>query len=338
MSKYSEYENYRFKKRPKKHGSKPRTKIRPKYENALTGRVIKVDRGRYTVILDENQANERTVTAVRAKDLRKQAIVVGDLVSLVGDTSGDEGTLVRLVKIQNRKNVLRRSGDDSDNLERILVANADNLLIVVAAVNPEPRTGLIDRMIVAAFAVGIKPYLCVTKTDLASAHELRNYYEPLGIEVFESQLIDKKIPHEFIENITNEITNKITVLAGHSGVGKSTLVNALTHANRETGAVNEVTGRGRHTTSSSKALKLNTKGWVIDTPGIRSFGLAHVTTTDVLTGFPEILEATTNCEKGCLHDNEAVNCGIDALLTENPATTRLASRVTSLRRLLKNLS
>ncbi|MFT4186828.1 MAG: ribosome small subunit-dependent GTPase A [Micrococcaceae bacterium] len=338
MSKYSEYENYRFKKRPKKHGSKPRTKIRPKYEDALIGRIIKVDRGRYTAILDENQASERTVTAVRAKDLRKQAIVVGDLVSLIGDTSGIKGTLARLVKIQNRKNVLRRSGDDSDNLERILVANVDNLLIVVAAADPKPRTGLIDRMIVAAFAVGINPYLCVTKTDLASAKELRNYYEPLGISVFESRLTGEEIPNELIKNITDEITNKITVLSGHSGVGKSTLVNALTHANRETGAVNEVTGRGRHTTSSSKALKLNTKGWAIDTPGIRSFGLAHVTTTDVLTGFPEILEATTNCEKGCRHDEEAVNCGIDTLLIQNPTDTRLASRVISLRRLLKNFS
>ena len=93
--------------------------------------------------------------------------MTGDRVAVVGDTTGEEGTLARIVRIEPRTTLLRRSADDTDEVERVIVANADQMLIVVAAANPEPRTRLVDRYLVAAYDAGIEPMLCVTKTDLA---------------------------------------------------------------------------------------------------------------------------------------------------------------------------
>ncbi len=133
--------------------------------------MVQVDRGRYTVsMLDDS----RPVTAMRGKAMRRSAegrtpVVAGDVVGLVGDTSGNEGSLARLVRIEDRSSLLRRSADDTDDAERVIVANADQLLIVVAAADPEPRTGFIDRALVAAFEAGIRPVLLVTKGDLAES-------------------------------------------------------------------------------------------------------------------------------------------------------------------------
>src|SRR5690606_15838379 len=128
--------------------------------------VTGVDRGRYAALIldgDEPESDatrdgrgtrrhgETFVTATRARELRNTSIVVGDRVQLVGDVSGTEGTLSRIVGIEPRRTVLRRSADDSDTVERVMVANADQMLIVVAAANPEPRLRLVDRYLVAAY-------------------------------------------------------------------------------------------------------------------------------------------------------------------------------------------
>src|SRR5699024_9111978 len=169
---YSRYDESSVPKRPSKRGSRPRTKDRPAHEDAITGRVMTVDRGRYTIYLSPQRKTKTTkaskaryITAMRAREMRKTAIVVGDLVDVVGDVSGDEGTLGRIVRLQPRDTVLRRSADDTDAYERIVVANVDTLIIVVAAANPEPRTGFIDRAMVAAYDAGITQLLCITKTD-----------------------------------------------------------------------------------------------------------------------------------------------------------------------------
>lgn len=135
---YSDYDESSVRVRPNKKGTRPRTKDRPAYDKAVIGRIITVDRGRYTAILDEDTAQERIVIAARARELRRQAIVPGDLVALVGDTSGKPDTLARLVRIQERKTLPRRAADDTDATERVVVANVDKLVIVVAAA--EPRT------------------------------------------------------------------------------------------------------------------------------------------------------------------------------------------------------
>ncbi|OUD85964.1 GTPase RsgA [Clavibacter michiganensis subsp. michiganensis] len=129
--------------------------------------MLTVDRGRFGVLVGEDTPDEHTLIATRARELGKKAVVTNDRVDIVGDTSGDEGSLSRIVRIAPRRTLLRRSADDSDAVERVIVANADQMLIVVAAAEPEPRARLVDRYLVAAFDAGIQPILCITKSDVA---------------------------------------------------------------------------------------------------------------------------------------------------------------------------
>lgn len=338
--------------RPNKKGSRPRTKDRPAHEDAVTGRIITVDRGRYTAIVDEDTPSERIVTAARARELRRTPVVAGDLVGLVGDVSGAPDTLARLVRVNERATLLRRSADDTDPVERVVVANADQLVIVVAAANPEPRTGFIDRALVAAYDAGIAPLLCVTKADLKDPAELLANYEHLDLEVIISRTaqeedsgvdsesddgLSARLAGNAVSALHEHLLGRVSVLVGHSGVGKSTLVNALTGSRRATGGVNAVTGRGRHTSSSALALKVNDSpvgSWIIDTPGIRSFGLAHVDPDRILSAFPDLEPGTEACERGCRHDADAVNCGLDAWVESGQAGAAGAARLASLRRLL----
>ena len=130
---------------------------------------------------------ERVLTSTRARELRDQAIVTGDRVDVVGDTSGAEGSLSRIVRIQPRTTLLRRSADDTDEVERIIVANADQLMIVVAAADPEPRPRLVDRYLVAAYDAGIAPLIVITKTDLADPEPFLANFAGLDIPVFRSK-------------------------------------------------------------------------------------------------------------------------------------------------------
>ena len=306
-------------------GHKPRTKRRPRHEDAEKALVIGVDRGRYRLQLESGTA----VTANRAKELRREAVVVGDQVDVVGDLSGEEGTLGRVVRIHPRRNVLRRSADDTDQFERVIVANADQLLMVVATQDPEPRNRLIDRYLVAALDAGITPILCITKTDLAPADFLEGYAHGAGIESF--ALRSDGEPDD-LENLRSALTNRTTVAVGHSGVGKSTLVNRLVPgALRDVGGVNVHTGRGRHTSSSSRALPLEQGGWIIDTPGVRSFGLGHVTPEAIDQGFPDLQEYLSQCPRGCQHQEPDVDCALRSAADGADSTT--AARIDSLIRL-----
>ncbi|MBN9171278.1 MAG: ribosome small subunit-dependent GTPase A, partial [Microbacterium sp.] len=208
--------------RPNPKANRPRTKRRPAHADARIARVLGVDRGRYTVLLDEDAPTEHEVTAVRARELRKQPIVTGDFARVVGDTSGGDGTLARIVGIEERTTLLRRSADDTDQVERVIVANADQMLIVVAAADPEPRERLVDRYLVAALDARIRALLVVTKTDLADPTAFLRHFEGLDLEVFTSARGEMPV-----ERIGAELVGHATVFVGHSGVGKSTLVNAL---------------------------------------------------------------------------------------------------------------
>jgi len=121
------------------------------------------------------------------------------------------------------------------------------------------------------------------------------------------------------------------VVLGHSGVGKSTLVNAIVPGSlRSTGHVNTVTGKGRHTSTSAQALALPGGGWIIDTPGIRSFGLAHVTPDQIVRAFPDLELGILDCPRACSHDEP--DCGLNAWIVDQPANVQ--ERLLSLRRLL----
>jgi ribosome biogenesis GTPase len=229
--------------------------------------------------------------------------------------------------------LLRRSADDSDQVERVIVANATQLMIVIAAANPEPRTRLVDRYLAAALDAGLKPIICVTKTDLQDPTEFLASFAGLSIPVVKTR------SDEFeLDSLKKLLASEVTVLVGHSGVGKSTLVNAIAPlANRAVGIVNEVTGRGRHTSTSVRAIKLE-NGWIIDTPGIRSFGLGHIDPKNLLRSFEDLWETIGSCPRGCTHLTDSPDCALDDAIESGVLGAQAASRVDSLRRLMTSLS
>jgi ribosome biogenesis GTPase len=281
-------------------GSRPRTRTRPRHEDAEPGTVVAVDRGRYAVLVGDTR-----VTAVQARELGRGSVVVGDRVAVVGDLSGGPDSLARIVRVEPRRTVLRRSADDTDPYERVIVANADQLVVVT-------------------------PLLCLTKADLASPDELLAAYADLGTAAVATRrggdgAID-------VGPLRDRLRNRASVLVGHSGVGKSTLVNELIpDAQRAVGEVSAA-GRGRHTSSSAVALPLPESGWVIDTPGIRSFGLAHITAADLLGAFPDLAEGAEECPPNCAHRSAADGCHLDEWVAEGHSTP---GRLASFRRLLE---
>jgi ribosome biogenesis GTPase len=307
-------------------GSRPRTRRRPGHEDAAEAFVASVDRGRYGCLV-----GDLPVIAMKARELGRRAVVVGDRVALAGDISGAQGTLARIVRVRPRTSVLRRSADDTDPVERIIVANADQLVIVCALASPPPRVRFIDRCLVAAYDADISPLLCLTKADLASPDEVVAVYEQLGVPCV---VTSRPFTSDMIAGLRARLARRQSVLIGQSGVGKSTLVNALIpEADRATGVVNPVTGRGRHTSSSAVALRLTDSaegGWVIDTPGLRSFGLGHVSADRVVRAFPDLAEGVAGCLPGCTHLEEA--CALDDWARAHGAEVRLDS----LRRLLRS--
>ncbi|MFE5187044.1 ribosome small subunit-dependent GTPase A [Streptomyces sp. NPDC056628] len=312
--------------RPGRRNTRPRTNIRPKHEDAAEGMVLTVDRGRLTCLV-----GDRVVLAMKARELGRKAAVVGDQVALVGDLSGKKDTLARIVRIGERTSVLRRTADDDDPFERVVVANADQLAIVTALADPEPRPRLIDRCLVAAFDGGLEPLLVLTKSDLASPDELLELYGALDIPYVVTNR-EELADGSAADRVREHLGGKVTAFVGHSGVGKTTLVNALVPEDRRrsTGHVNAVTGRGRHTTTSALALPLGgADGWVVDTPGVRSFGLAHVDPSRVIHAFPDLERGTEGCPRACSHDEP--DCALDAWVAEGHADP---ARLYSLRRLL----
>jgi ribosome biogenesis GTPase / thiamine phosphate phosphatase len=294
--------------------------------------VAAVDRGRYGCVLEDHAdpvVDGRLVTAMKARELGKGSVVVGDRVALAGDVTGSTGSLARIVRVEERTSVLRRSPDDTDPLERVVVANADQLVIVSALADPEPKTRFIDRCLVAAYDAGLDPLLVLTKSDLASPRKLRAFYRPVGLTMLTTR---QPLPAQTMARLHKALDGRISVLIGQSGVGKSSLVNAIVpDAGRAVGRVNAVTGRGRHTSSSAIALRLpGESGWLIDTPGVRGFGLGHVTVDRVVEAFGDLAEGTAACPPGC--DHLSPDCALDEWAASHDALPRLES----LRRLLRS--
>ncbi len=324
-----EYDESDVRVRPGR-GSRPRSKRRPGHADAEPAMVTTVDRGRWTCAPD-GDATREPITAMRARELGRTPIVVGDRVGLVGDLSGAPDALARIVRVDERTTALRRTADDTDPVERVVVANAEQLVIVTAVADPTPRTGFVDRCLVAAYAGGLAPSLCLTKADLADPAPFAAQYAELELPVF----VTRRDEPGRLAALGDVLAGRVSALVGHSGVGKSTLVNTLVpDADRRVGQVSGV-GKGRHTTVAALALPLpaDRGGWVVDTPGVRSFGLAHVTPDDVLAAFHDLAEAIEDCPRGCGHLGPPADpeCALDTLVARGQLRP---GRLAALRRVL----
>ncbi|MGA0078824.1 MAG: ribosome small subunit-dependent GTPase A [Candidatus Nanopelagicales bacterium] len=316
-------ESIRF--RPQKNKSRPRTKDSPNYKNLTKGIVVTVDRGRFTVVLPDFEYKQ--IFAIKARALGRKGVVVGDRVGLTGVNLERSEDLARIVEINERKHILRKSSDDSDSSEKILVTNASQIGIVVAIANPEPQLRFIDRALMAALDADAKPLLIITKKDLGDPKWLFELYLVFGFHII---ALDQNSDLAILLQL---LKDNLTVLIGASGVGKSTLVNRLApEAKRITGEVSEVTGKGKHTSTNVYAFAISKDTWIIDSPGLRSFGLAHLSNETALAAMPELNQIAIDCPKSCTHQDQ--DCEI-ARVAERDEKIKI--RFDSLKRILQSI-
>lgn len=248
------------------------------------------------------RASRRYLTVLGGDGRPAAALAARGLPVVVGDRVGAEARGGRLVAVRQRpRRTLLRRRDRAG--EQLLAANVDRL-VIVTAVGPQFRPGLIDRMLVAADVDGIEPLVVVNKIDLDGADETlaeAERYRALGYRL----VATSAATGEGLGALAEVLRARVSALAGHSGVGKSSLLNRLApDAERAVAAVNPVTGKGRHATSIAEGYPFD-RGVLIDLPGIREFGLAGVEPRRLAAALPELRAVAADCRfADCLHEVE----------------------------------
>jgi len=220
-------------------------------------------------------------------------VVPGDEVSVLNDSVSG---------IAPRRTILTRTDPVNERRERVIVANVDRMVIVAAITNPPLRTGLIDRYMIAAARAGIQAILCINKLDLSTdTSAVAGYAIPI--------VRCSTKTGQGIDELRDWLAGSFAVLTGHSGVGKSSLLNSLTEVDQaRVGSLSEETGKGRHTTTASRLYRLKNGARIIDTPGIRELGLGPVTLDELKAAFPEFSGARCRFND-CTHNAEP-DCAI----------------------------
>ncbi|MGI6047410.1 MAG: ribosome small subunit-dependent GTPase A [Petrimonas sp.] len=241
----------------------------------------------------------------RLKGIRSTSpVVVGDIVRI--DINPD-GTAY-IIEIEDRKNYIVRRASNLSKHSHILAANIDLALLCITVRFPETTTVFIDRFLVTAEAYSVPVYLVFNKTDIYDGEDLEyvdsliHLYSTIGYKCIRTSVVTG----EGISEVRELVRGKITLLAGHSGVGKSSIINMLQKdTTQKVGKISDYHSKGMHTTTFSEMIELENGGFVIDTPGIKGFGTIDMTTAEVSHYFPEIFKISSKCKfYNCLHLNE----------------------------------
>ena len=233
-------------------------------------------------------------------------VVVGDYVEIVSE---DENWMIN--KLYERKNKIVRRSVNLSKQTHIIAANIDQAILMITLKSPETFTAFIDRFLVSAQAFGVEVILLFNKVDiydkatLLELENLKNIYAQIGYKCISVSVISDEL-----KELQDIIKSKNTLISGHSGVGKSTLINKLLGTDIPTNEISLTHEQGQHTTTFSHLYKLNNGGAIIDTPGIKGFGLIDIETKDICDLFPEFFRLKSNCKfNNCIHINEP-NCKV----------------------------
>lgn len=244
---------------------------------------------------------------LRKKIAKRPGVVVGDRVRFARVDEAEDAPGAVIVEVCARRNVLLRAGWRGH--PQPIAANLDRVVVVVSPRDPPLRLGLVDRYIAACRQADIPSAICLNKADLDTdnaAREALSIYPDLGVPVVVTQVQGGHDPSDSVRPLRALIDDGRAVLVGHSGVGKSSLARALIPGlDRAIGAVNDTIGRGRHTTTSSALLDLPERGALVDTPGIRAFGLYGIAPEHLAHLYPEYVELSEGCRfPNCIHLHE----------------------------------
>lgn len=276
----------------------------------MHGLIIKNTGSWYTVKTDEGLTVECKIKGnFRLKGIRStNPVAVGDYVTIVRN---QEGTAF-ITDIDQRKNYIIRKASNLSKQSSILACNLDQAFLVVTIKQPETATTFIDRFLAGAEAYRVPVVLVFNKLDLLDEDELRyekmmvNLYETIGYKCIETSLKQDSRQTSGLQEIMSLLSGKVTLLSGNSGVGKSTLINAIVPgAHQKTAEISDAHGTGMHTTTFSEMLELPDGGYIIDTPGIKGFGTFDIERTELTSYFREIFKFSKDCRfSNCTHTNE----------------------------------
>ena len=288
----------------------------------MRGLVIKNTGRRYSVKTEDGKIVESKIKGnFRLKGIRStNPVAVGDHVQII---TNQEGTAF-ISEIEDRRNYIIRKSSNLSKQSHILAANIDQAFLVVTTNYPETSTTFIDRFLAGAEAYRVPVTLVFNKIDLLNEDELHyqkaviNLYESIGYQCVEVQANAKKDNISGTDTLKPLLKDKITLLSGNSGVGKSTLINSLLpHVNLRTADISDAHNTGMHTTTFSEMLELPSGGYIIDTPGIKGFGTFDIEKEELTSYFREIFKFSKECRfSNCTHTHEP-GCAVRKALEDH---------------------